>query len=62
MEPKSKHNLEAMARQIKSIVAAAEELKRLSGGIPAIDKNADDILAFAHILESSVPDILELDT
>ncbi len=62
MRPTNKYNLEAMARQIKTIVAAAEELKRLSGGIPAIDKNADAILAFTYILESSVSDIPELDT
>lgn len=61
MELGNKHNLEAMAGQIRTIVAAAEELKRMSGGVPAADKNADAILAFAHILESSVSDILELD-
>lgn len=61
MELRNKHNLEAMAGQIRTIVAAAEELKRMSGGVPAADKNADAILAFAHILESSVSDILELD-
>ena len=42
------------------LVVAAEELKRMSGGILAIYKKADAILAFAHILKSSVPDILEL--
>jgi hypothetical protein len=54
VELRSKHNLEAMAGQIRTIMAAVEELKRMSGGVPAIDKNADAILAFAHILESSV--------
>lgn len=60
MEFRNKHNLEAIAEQVKTIVATAEELKRMSGGVPAIDKNADAILAFAHILQGNVSDILEL--
>lgn len=55
MELRSKQHLEAMTKQIEIIEAAAEEVKRVSGGIPAIDRNADAILAFAHILESAVP-------
>lgn len=61
MELRNKHYLEAMAEQIRTIVVAAEELKRISGGVPAVDKNADAILSFAHILESSLPDIHDLD-
>jgi len=59
MELRSKQYLKAMTQQIKTIVVAAEELKRISGGVPAIDKNADAVLAFAHILEGNVPDISE---
>lgn len=61
MELRNKHYLEVMGEQIKTIVTAAEKLKRISGGVPAIDKNTDSILAFAHILEISLPDIHELD-
>jgi len=61
VEPENNYSLEAIDKQIKNIVVAAEELKRLSSGVPAIDKNAEAILTFAHILENDVSDILELD-
>ena len=46
--------------RIKTIRKAAEELKELSGGIPAVDRNAVRILASAKMLESNISDILDL--
>jgi hypothetical protein len=36
---------------------AATELKRISGGIPAVDRNVDRILASIKMLEINVSDL-----
>ena len=57
MDNKIKFDTAGMKIQIKTLLSAAEELKKISNGIPAIEKNTDAILSFAHILEMNVPDI-----
>ncbi len=53
--------LKEMAEQIAAIRKAAEELKRMAGtGFPAVEKNADRILASVRMLELSVTDVIEL--
>lgn len=52
--------LKKMDARIKKIRKAAEELKELSGGIQAIDRNASRILASVKMLEINVSDVLEL--
>lgn len=46
--------------RIKKIKKAAEELKELSGGIQAVDRNASRILASVKMLEINVSDIIDL--
>ncbi len=54
--------LKKMDARIKKIRKAAEELKELSGGIQAIDRNASRILASVKMLEVNVSDIIDLKT
>jgi hypothetical protein len=46
--------------RIKTIRKAAEELKELSGGVPAIDCNTDRILASVKMLEINISDVKDL--
>ncbi len=48
--------------RIKTIKKATQELKQLSGGIQAVDRNAERILASVKMLEINISDILELET
>ena len=45
---------------IKTIKKAAQELKHLSGGIQAIDRNAERILASVKMLEINISDVKDL--
>jgi hypothetical protein len=49
-----------MDEQIQAIKKAALELKEISGGIEAVDRNADRILTSAKMLEINVSDVLEI--
>jgi len=46
--------------RIKTIKKAAQELKQLSGGIQAVDRNAERILASVKMLEINISDIIDL--
>jgi hypothetical protein len=50
--------LKKIDTRIKSIKKAAQELKEVSGGIQAVDRNADRILASVRMLEINISDIL----
>jgi len=50
--------IEKMDSQIKAIKKAAEELKALSGGIQAIDRNVERMLASVKMLEINATDLL----
>jgi len=52
--------LKKMDARIKKIRKAAEELKELSEGIQAIDRNASRILASVKMLEINISDILDI--
>jgi hypothetical protein len=52
--------LKKINTRIKTIKKAAQELRELSGEIPAVDRNAARILASTKMLEINVSDILEL--
>ena len=56
------YHFKSIQDQIMTIEIAAKEMKRLSGGMQAIDTNADSILAFVHLLHQNVSDVVELDT
>jgi hypothetical protein len=45
--------------RIKAVKKAAQELKTLSGGIQAIDRNTDRILASVKMLEINISDLLD---
>jgi hypothetical protein len=46
--------------RIKTIKKATLQLKQLSGGIQAIDRNAERILASVKMLEINVSDVKDL--
>ena len=46
--------------KIKAIKKATQELKQLSGGIQAIDRNAERILASVKMLEINISDVRDL--
>jgi len=54
------YDIKGMAEKIRTLRRNATELKEASGGIPAIDRNVDRILACVTILEISVNDAAEV--
>jgi len=46
-----------MDTRIRAIKKAAQELKTFSGGIQAVDRNADQILASVKMLEINITDL-----
>ena len=56
----NRRELERIDTRIKAIKKAAQELKNLSGGIQAIDRNVSRILASVKMLEINVSDLLDL--
>ena len=53
--------LRKMDVRIKKIKKAAQELKEISGGIQAVDRNTARILASVKMLEINISDLLELE-
>ena len=53
-------NIKKMARKISSIKQEVNELKAMSGGIQAVDKNIDRILASIKMLEINISDLLDV--
>ena len=53
-------NIEEMDGLIKRLLQLAEELKEKSGGIQAVDRNLDRILANVKMLELNISDVREL--
>jgi archaellum component FlaC len=53
-------NIEEMDELIKQLRQVAEELKGKSGGIQAVDRNLDRILANVKMLEINVSDVRDL--
>jgi hypothetical protein len=56
----NRRELKRIDTRIKTIKKAAQELKDLSGGIQAIDRNVSRILASVKMLEINVSDLLDL--
>lgn len=54
------YKIEDMAEKIKILKETATELKRISGGIQAVDRNVDRILASIKMLEINISDIAGL--
>ncbi len=47
-----------MAEKIQILKQTATELKRISGGIQAVDRNVDRILASIKMLEINISDLV----
>lgn len=58
----NRREIRKLDTRIKAIRNAAQELKKLSGGIQAVDRNADRLLASVKMLEINISDLLELKT
>ena len=56
----NRKELKKLDTRIKNIRKAAQELKKLSQGIQAVDRNADRLLASVKMLEINISDLLEL--
>jgi len=52
------YHVKEMAEKIQAIKEAANELQNISGGIQAVDRNVDRILASVKMLEINISDIL----
>jgi hypothetical protein len=60
MEIMSRRELRKLDTRIKTIKKATQELKHLSGGIQAVDRNAERILALVKMLEINISDLIDL--
>jgi aspartate oxidase len=54
------NTIKEMAKRIASIRREAEELKAMSGGIQAVDRNIDRILSSVKMLEINISDIADI--
>lgn len=54
------YNIKLMAEKIETIRRTATELKSISGGIQAIDRNADRILASVKMMEINITDVVDI--
>jgi hypothetical protein len=51
------YKIRDMAEKIQLLKQTATELKRISGGIQAVDRNVDRILASIKMLEINISDV-----
>jgi hypothetical protein len=51
------YKIRDMAEKIQILKQTATELKRISGGIQAVDRNVDRILASIKMLEINISDL-----
>ena len=49
-----------MAEKIRVLKQTATELQRVSGGIQAVDRNVDRILASVKMLEINISDLVDI--
>ena len=54
------YDIKGMVEKIKALRKNAEELKKISGGIQAVDRNVDRILANVKMLEIDISDAAEI--
>jgi hypothetical protein len=54
------YDIKGMVVKIKALRKNAEALKEISGGIPAVIKNADRILANVKMLEIDINDAADI--
>ena len=56
----NRREIKKLDTRIQAMKKAAQELKKFSGGIQAIDRNTDRVLASVKMLEINISDLLEL--
>jgi hypothetical protein len=56
----NRREIKKIDTRIKTIKRVAQELKKLSGSVPAVDRNVERILASVKMLEINISDILNL--
>ena len=56
----NRRDLKKMDTRIRAIKKSAQELKKLSGGIQAVDRNTNRILASVKMLEINISDLSDL--
>jgi len=49
-----------MSEKIRALKETAIELKRISGGVQAVDRNVDRILASIKMLEINISDLVDI--
>ena len=54
------YNVKEMAEEIRLIKEAATKLQHISGGVQAVDRNVDRILASVAMLEMNISDIVDI--
>ncbi len=54
------YDIKAMAAKVRALRRNAEALKAISGGIQAVDRNADRILADVRMLEININDVIAI--
>jgi len=57
-----KYQVKFMVEKIETLRRTATELKQISGGIQAIDRNADRILASVKMMEINISDVADIIT
>lgn len=51
------YNMKIMAEKIQILRKTAEELKQMSGGLQAVERNVDRILSATKLLELNISDV-----
>jgi hypothetical protein len=54
------YDIKEMAGKILALRQQATELKEMSGGIQAVDRNVDRILACVRMLELNINDVVDV--
>jgi hypothetical protein len=54
------YDIKGMVMKIRALRKNAEGLKEISGGIQAVDRNADRILASVKMLEIDISDAVDI--
>jgi hypothetical protein len=54
------YDIKEMADKIRALKQSATELKEMSGGMQAVDRNIDRILANIRMLEINISDVLDV--
>lgn len=54
------YDIKGMVNKIKALRKDAEALKKISGDIPTVEKNADRILADVRMLEININDAADI--